>query len=189
MSIASQSSEAQSYARFVILPDRRNSIESGIFGTALLLIGAYLGLGLISILFAALGTICVAYAFLSSRGRNSRPRLEIDNSGLREFSIFGRKYIEWNTVGWLEPRQRVLADGTDHMIRVRFSSPNNADTDPQPLPHYDLVLDSYLPKHADNLLAVTWIADWLEEFRQQAVSGRNALQHLRPPKYLKGSFA
>lgn len=181
--------EAQTHTRFAILPDRGSNIGSGIVGGAFLFAGAYFELGLISILFIALGAFCVVSAILSSRGLSSLPRIEIDNNGIRQIWLFGAKSIEWRSVAWLEPHLEMGGENADqHSIRVQFVRSAGAAANRPPREQYHLNLDCFLSRAARNLDATTWITDWLEELRREAVSGTNALQRLRHPKYLKGRF-
>jgi hypothetical protein len=69
------------------------------------------------------------------------------------------------------------------MIKSSGSSP------PGGLEHSELNLNCYLPKNINRDQATTWFADWLDEFRQLAISRDDALRLIRHPKYLKGVFA
>ena len=171
--------------RLVILPDRRNSIEGVIFGAALLFAGLYFGLNWLGISLIVLGAICVASSALSIRGFSSLPRIEIDNQGIREVSHFGvTQSHQWTAIAWFEPHVREHADGTDYVLKIKGSG----STHSKEAGHSDLHLNCYLPKNINRDQAVTWIADWLDEFRQQTLSRADALQKLGHPKYLKGEF-
>jgi hypothetical protein len=171
--------------RLVILPDRRNSIEGIVFGAALLLGGLYFGLNWLGISLIVLGALCVASSALSIRGVSSLPRIEIDNQGIREVSHFGvTQAHQWTVITWFEPHFREHADGTDHVLRIKTSGSSPS----KKAEHSDLNLNCYLPTSINREDATVWIADWLEEFRQQAGSRTDALQALRAPKYLKSRF-
>jgi hypothetical protein len=177
------------HTRFVILPDRRNSIEVGIFGAALLAAGLYFELGLFRLLPIGLGAVCVTYTGLSTRGRSSFPRIEIDDRGIHTFSIFGTRSFHWEGISWFEPFEREVGEGgTQQLIGVLYSTPDHASSDSVEAVRHDLVIDCYLPKRAQNLDVTTWIADWLNELRAQALSHASVLRVLRHPKYLKGVF-
>jgi hypothetical protein len=182
----SQASEVRAHTRFVILPDRGNSIAVGIFGAALLFAGLYFDLKWLSVLMIVLGAVCAAYAVLSIRGLSSLPRIEIDNQGIREISHFGvTQSHQWTAITWFEPHVREHADGTDYFLGIKISRAGPSDE----AEHSDLNLNCYLSKNIHRDQATTWIADWLDEFRQQTLSRGDAIQQLRHPKYLKGLFA
>jgi hypothetical protein len=184
MTEASPTGEAR-IRGFVILPDQRSGIEAGIVGAALLFAGVYFGWGLFSIFAIALGAVMAASAILSVRGLSSLPRIEVDNRGIREVSHFGvTQSHQWTAIAWFEPLVREHADGTDYVLRIKGAG----STHSKEAEHSDLNLDCYLPKNINRDHAVTWIADWLDEFRQQTLSRADALQKLRHPKYLKGKF-
>ena len=186
MSGASAASDERHHTRFVILPDRGNSIAVGIFGAALLFAGLYFDLKWLSALMIVLGAVCVACAVLSIRGLSSLPRIEIDDQGIREVSHFGvTQSHQWTAIMWFEPHVREHADGTDYVLRIKISRAGSSH-EPE---HSDLNLNCYLPQNNHRDEATTWIADWLDDFRQQALSRSNAIQQLRHPKYLKGLFA
>ena len=133
-----------------------------------------------------LGAVCVAYAVLSIRGRSSLPRIEIDNAGIREVSHFGvTKAHPWTAIAWFEPHVRENADSTDYVLKIKISQASPSGE----VEYSELNLNCYLSKNIHRDQATTWIADWLDEFRQQAVSRTNAIQQLRHPKYLRGLFA
>ena len=182
----SQAGDVRAHTRFVILPDRSNSIAVGIFGTALLVAGLYFDLKWLSVLMIALGAVCLGNAVLAIRGPSSLPRIEIDNQGIRGISHFGvTQSHPWTAIAWFEPHVREHAEGTDHSLRIkRLGSSRSNEAE-----HSDLNLDCYLPKNVDRDQATTWIADWLDEFRRQALSRSDAMQQLRRPKYFKGLFA
>jgi hypothetical protein len=180
-----QASEVRTHTRFVILPDRGNSIAVGIFGAALLFAGLYFDLKWLSVLMIVLGAICVVYAALSIRGLSSLPRIEIDNQGMREVSHFGvTQSHQWTAIAWFEPHVRENADSTDYVLRTKISQASPSDE----AEHSEFNLNCYLPKNIHRDHATTWIADWLDEFRQEALSRSDAIQQLRHPKYVKGKF-
>jgi hypothetical protein len=114
--------ERQAQRRFVILPDRGNSIAAGIFGVASLAVVWWFGLGWIGFFFTALGTVCVCSMALSLRGPSSLPRIEIDNRGIREVSHFGTTMSHpWTAIAWFEPLIQEHADGTEYVIRIKIS--------------------------------------------------------------------
>jgi hypothetical protein len=177
--------EAQAQRRFVILPDRGNSIGSGVFGAALLGVVWWFGLGWIGYFLTALGAVCICSAILSNRGLSSLPRIEIDNRGIREVSHFGTTISHpWAVIASFEPDIREHAEGTDYVLRIKVSRSLDEEVE-----HSDINLDCYLPKSIDRGYAVTWMADWLDQLRLQALSGADALGRLKQPKYLRGVFA
>ena len=184
MTEASPTGEAR-IRGFVILPDQRSSIEASVVGVALLVAGVYFELGLFSIFAIVVGAVMATCAILSIRGLSSLPRIEVDNQGIREVSHFGiTQSHQWAAVAWFEPHVREHADGTDYVLTINSSTPSPSDR----AEYSDLHLNCYLPKNINRDQATTWIADWLDEFRQQALSRADALQKLRHPKYLKGKF-
>jgi hypothetical protein len=120
------------------------------------------------------------------RGLSSLPRIEIDSHGIREVSHFGvTQSHQWTAIAWFEPHVREYADGTDYILRIKSSG----SSPPGGLEHSELNLNCYLPKNINRDQATTWFADWLDEFRQLAISRDDALRLIRHPKYLKGVFA
>jgi hypothetical protein len=177
--------EAQAQRRFVILPDRGNSIAAGVMGVALLAIVWWFGLGWIGFLFTALGTVCLCSMILSFRGPSSLPRIEIDNWGIREVSYFGTKMSHpWTVIASFEPDIQEHGEGPDYVLRIKvFQSLEEEDT------HFEINIGSYLPKSVNREHALAWMADWLEGIRLQALSGADAIGRLKEPSYLRGAFA
>jgi hypothetical protein len=90
----------------------------------------------------------------------------------------------WTAIAWFEPLIQEHADGTEYMMRIKISPTLDKEAD-----HSDINLGCYLPKSIDREFAVTWMADWLDQVRQQALSGADAVGHLKQPQYLRGVFA